>query len=126
MSSLFTRPVGKAVGNQRHAAAPLFIQQLHAGAHCIQHADQIFAQLRVVIVYVTAVEERGLVGVLRLSLGNAFIPAAESPVGVFGQSAVMIDFERHVEELSHRFQRGRRIHQRGERGGDAAHQIRMA
>ncbi len=80
--------VHEAVGNQRHAAALLPLQQLHTYVHGVEHLYQLLAKLRVVVVDVAAVEVGYLAFIAGLRFFLLFVPAAEGALGVFGQIAV--------------------------------------
>jgi hypothetical protein len=58
------------------------------------------------------VEKGHLIGVLRL-FRHGFVPAAEGAVRIFRQAAVMVYLQRRIQQLAHRFERCRGIHQRG-------------
>ncbi|MNO77274.1 hypothetical protein D3C76_683770 [compost metagenome] len=117
--------VHEAVGNQRHAAALLPLQQLHADVHGVEHLHQLLAELRVVVVDVTAVEigyltfEAGLTGFLFL------VPAAEGALRILGQIAVGGDPQRLVQYQLHRLEACGEVDHRGHQGRHAAHQIRV-
>ncbi len=80
--------VHEAVGNERHAAALLSLQQLHAYVHGVEHLHQLLAKLRVVVVDIAAVEVCDLALITGLGRLLLFVPAAEGALGVFGQIAV--------------------------------------
>ena len=115
--------VHEAVGNQRHTAALLPLQQLDADVHGVEHLHQLLAELRMVVVDVAAVE----VGDLALEAGLTrfllLVPAAEGALGVFGQVTVGGDPQRLVQHQLHRLEAGGEVDHRGHQGGHAAHQI---
>ena len=123
---LTPRFIKEAVSNQRHAAALLFAEQLHADAHRVKHANQIEPQLWVVVVHVTAVKERHLFSILRLLRGDPLIAATEAAEGVFWQAAAMVDFQRGVQQLAYRLQAGGGVDDGRKRRGKRTHQIGMA
>ncbi len=69
--------VHEAVGNQRHAAALLPLEQLHADVHGVEHLHQLLAELRVVVVDVAAVEVGDLACKASLTRPLLLVPAAE-------------------------------------------------
>lgn len=79
-----------------------------------------------VVVHVAAVEEGDLLRELRLFCRHGFKPAAEGAVRIFRQTAVMVDFERRIQQPAHRLQGGGGIDDRRERRREATHQIGVA
>ena len=122
-SRLLLGLVHEAVGNQRHAAALLPLQQLHAYVHGVEHLHQLLAELRVVVVDVAAVE----IGYLALILGLGglllLVPAAEGALGIFGQVTVGGDPQRLVQHQLHGLEAGGEVDHGGHQGGHAAHQV---
>lgn len=68
-----------------------------------------------VVIHVAAVEKGDLLGILRLFRGNGLVPATERPVRIFRQAAVVVYLQRRIQQLTHRFEGGRGIDQRGKR-----------
>ncbi|MNS85614.1 hypothetical protein D3C72_1194820 [compost metagenome] len=115
--------VHEAVGNERHAAALLPLQQLDTNVHGVEHLHQLLAKLRVVVVDVAAVEVGDLARKAGLRLFLLLVPAAEGALGIFGQVAVGGDPQRLVQRQLHRLEPRGEVDHGGHQGGHAAHQI---
>ncbi|MNP16191.1 hypothetical protein D3C76_1085770 [compost metagenome] len=117
--------VHEAVGDERHAAALLPIEQLDADVHGVEHLHQLLAKLRVVVVHIAAVEVGYLARIAGLGGLLLLVPAAEGALGVLGQVAVGGDPQRLVQHQLHRLEACGEVDHRGHQGGHAAHEIRV-
>ncbi len=113
----------QSVGDQRHAAALLLFQQLHADAQRVHHPHEILAQRRVVVVDVAAVEIAHLFGESRLRLALLAHPPLERAEGVFGEGAAMIDAHDLIHDHLHGFEPHRGVDDRRQRRRERSHQI---
>jgi len=113
----------QSVGDQRHAAALLLFQQLHADAQRVHHPHEILAQRRVVVVDVAAVEIAHLFGESRLRLALLAHPPLERAESVFGEGTAMIDAHDLIHDHLHGFEPHRGVDDRRQRRRERSHQI---
>ena len=101
----------ESVGDQRHAAALLLLQQMDTIACCIHDLHEVLSQLREVIIDVTAVEIAYMFPVSVLLWGSiALEPGLELPAAVGREAAMLVNPHHAVEHRLDRFQAQGSIH----------------
>ena len=102
--SLLLGLVAQSVGYECHTAALLLLQQAHAIAAGVKDLQQIFRQLREVVVGVAAVEVGHVLLVCLLLCRVLLVPLLEGLERVGREGAVLVDFQHAVHDRLHRLQ----------------------
>ena len=121
--SLFPSLFDKTIRNQRHPATFFFFQQPHPDPEGIHNLNEIFPQLRVIVIHITSMEITHLFRKSKLFFHLFLIPAFESSESIFRESTAMIDFQHSIQNRFYRFQSQRCIHNRRHRSGESPDQI---
>ena len=102
--SLFPSLFDKTIRNQRHPATFFFFQQPHPDPEGIHNLNEIFPQLRVIVIHITSMEITHLFRKSKLFFHLFLIPAFESSESIFRESTAMIDFQHSIQNRFYRCQ----------------------